>query len=101
MEGPHVVDPENYKKEATYTPSPAQQYQQSYHPVDSGLEVAPQQQPAYGHYHPHQGQEGPPQTILGLRRTTFFLSLALVAVIIIAAVGGGVGGSLAVQNARK
>lgn len=33
--------------------------------------------------------------ICGLRRVTFWLSLALVLVIIVAAVGGGVGGTLA------
>ncbi len=42
-----------------------------------------------------------PAKILGLRRTTFVLSVLLVAVAIIAAVGGGVGGSLAVQNAKN
>ncbi len=42
-----------------------------------------------------------PGKIIGLRRTTFVLSVLLVAVIIIAAVGGGVGGSLAVQSAKN
>ncbi|KAI1815818.1 hypothetical protein GGS20DRAFT_584112 [Poronia punctata] len=46
---------------------------------------------------------GPVQerTILGLRRPTFFLSVALAIVIIAAAVGGGVGGSMAVENAKN
>jgi hypothetical protein len=38
--------------------------------------------------------------ILGLRRQTFWLSLILIAVVIATAVGGGVGGSLAVRNAK-
>ena len=74
-----------------------QKPQQSYTPIQSGLEVAPQQTPAYYQYPPQQGE----RTIFGLRRTTFFLSVALAVVIIAAAVGGGVGGTLAVQNARK
>ncbi|KAI1822401.1 hypothetical protein F4861DRAFT_389588 [Xylaria intraflava] len=40
-------------------------------------------------------------TILGVRRPTFFLSVALAIVIIAAVIGGGVGGSLAVQNAKS
>lgn len=39
--------------------------------------------------------------ILGLERQTFLLVLVLVIVIIAEAIGGGVGGSLAVQNARS
>lgn len=38
--------------------------------------------------------------ILGLRPTTFFLALALVLVILAAAIGG-VGGTIAVKNAKK
>jgi hypothetical protein len=38
--------------------------------------------------------------IMGLRRQTFWLVVILVIVIIATAVGGGVGGSLAVQRAR-
>lgn len=41
------------------------------------------------------------RTICGLRGTTFCLVLALIFVIIAAAVGGGVGGSLAVNSAKK
>lgn len=104
MDGPHAIDPANYKKEAVY-PDGVQPYQQSYGQPDSGLEVAPHQQThtGYGQYQPVQGghEPSPPRTILGLRRTTFFLSVALIVVILAAAVGGGVGGSIAVQNARK
>jgi len=39
--------------------------------------------------------------ICGFFPTTFFLSMALLLVIIIAGVGGGVGGTLAVNNAKK
>ncbi|KAK3370632.1 hypothetical protein B0H63DRAFT_318830 [Podospora didyma] len=42
----------------------------------------------------------PERRILGLRRATFFLSVALLALIIAAGVGGGVGGSLSVKNAE-
>ncbi|KAK1487095.1 hypothetical protein CTAM01_11866 [Colletotrichum tamarilloi] len=41
------------------------------------------------------------RTICGLRPATFVLSVLLATVIVIAAVGGGVGGSLAVQKARE
>lgn len=41
------------------------------------------------------------RTICGLRPVTFVLSVLLAAVVVIAAVGGGVGGSLAVQKARE
>ncbi|KAF2501477.1 hypothetical protein BU16DRAFT_200948 [Lophium mytilinum] len=40
-------------------------------------------------------------TILGLRRTTFWLLAVLALVVIAAAVGGGVGGSLAAKNAKS
>jgi hypothetical protein len=40
-------------------------------------------------------------TIVGLRRPTFWLCLTLIAVAVIAGVSGGVGGSLAVQNAKS
>ncbi|KAG7045093.1 hypothetical protein JMJ77_0009181 [Colletotrichum scovillei] len=40
------------------------------------------------------------RTICGLRPATFVLSVLLATVIVIAAVGGGVGGSLAVQKAK-
>jgi len=74
-----------------------------------GLEVVPPQAKPfdgqqYQHaYYPGQGYPAPEpeRTIFGVRRTTFFLSLALAIVIIAAAVGGGVGGSMAVENARK
>jgi hypothetical protein len=40
-------------------------------------------------------------TILGLRRVTFILAVALVVAITGAAVAGGIGGSLAAQCSRK
>ncbi|KAK4175090.1 hypothetical protein QBC36DRAFT_190718 [Triangularia setosa] len=40
-------------------------------------------------------------TIWGFRRPTFFLSLALAVVILIAIIGGGVAGTTAVANARR
>lgn len=38
--------------------------------------------------------------ICGIKRSTFFLAVILGAIIIAASVGGGVGGSIAVSNAR-
>lgn len=40
-------------------------------------------------------------TIFGMRRVTFVLSALLALAVVVAAVGGGVGGTMAVQNARK
>ena len=74
-------------------------------------------QVAYGDgpevFHPYPHQLEPPHAqalsspepakspnILGLRRQTFWLILILIAVVVTAAVAGGVGGSLAVQNAK-
>ena len=45
----------------------------------------------------HQWQK----TLCGLRIPTFFLALALAILIVLAAVGGGVGGSIAARNAAK
>lgn len=41
------------------------------------------------------------KTICGVRRPTFWLTLALVIVIVAAGVGGGVGGTLAVKKIRE
>lgn len=67
-----------------------------------------QDQEQRGHFLPRSGASSPgvePATskrrIWGLRRSTFFLTVALLAVIVIAAVGGGVGGFIAVQNAKR
>ncbi|KAI9722683.1 MAG: hypothetical protein M1812_001614 [Candelaria pacifica] len=50
----------------------------------------------------HNEEPPPPsRTICGLRPATFWLALALGAVIIIAAVGGGVGGSLAAKRSSS
>ncbi|KAF9879615.1 hypothetical protein CkaCkLH20_03158 [Colletotrichum karsti] len=59
--------------------------------------------PQYAQYsqHPSQQPTTPEKRICGLKRTTFFLAVTLAAVIIIAAVGGGVGGSMAVQRAKE
>ena len=73
------------------------------------LETTPHQ-PSYGAYYgnnlpvsvdsfPSKVKGG--DLILGLRKPTFFLSLSLIAIVIMGAVGGGVGGSIAVENARK
>lgn len=87
----------------------------------AGLEVV-NKPPVYGDYSPmpqspHQKgaytasasptgngdykDEKPERTILGMRGATFCLFLALIFVIVAAGVGGGVGGTLAVNNARK
>lgn len=75
----------------------------------SNLEVNPTQnaQPAQGQW-AHWNREAAyeettlpsPKKIFGLARQTFWLLIALALVVIVAAVGGGVGGSIAVQNAR-
>ena len=76
----------------------------------SELEVAPQQSPLPAKYKPYDAvpeyYEGPvdprdERTICGLRTTTFFLALALLLVILAAGIGGGVGGTMAVNNAKK
>ncbi|KAI1437168.1 hypothetical protein GGR50DRAFT_646355 [Xylaria sp. CBS 124048] len=41
------------------------------------------------------------RTIMGARRPTFFLCVALAIVVLAAAIGGGVGGSMAVRNAKS
>ncbi|KAK4199257.1 hypothetical protein QBC40DRAFT_340651 [Triangularia verruculosa] len=46
-------------------------------------------------------EDGREPTICGFRRPTFFLSLALAAVILVAIVGGGVAGTTAVANAQR
>lgn len=46
---------------------------------------------------PNKGE----RMILGVRPPTFWLSLALVVVILAAAIGGGVSGNMAVQNAKR
>ena len=40
-------------------------------------------------------------SVCGMRPVTFFLVLALIFTIVVAAVGGGVGGSMAVENAKR
>jgi hypothetical protein len=49
--------------------------------------------------------DGKPQTkektICGLRLATFCLLITLILVVLIAAIGGGIGGTMAVKNARQ
>ena len=84
------------------------------HPSNSALpQVAFGEGIEVSHSYPHQQKpqhagvqalSSPQPTkspnILGLRRQTFWLSLILIAVVVTAAVGGGVGGYFAVQNAK-
>jgi hypothetical protein len=67
------------------------------------LESYPHQAQAYPDYEPTLSapRQHEDSMILGLRRPTFWLCLILIAVVVIAGVGGGVGGSLAVQNAKS
>lgn len=77
----------------------------------AGLEVVYQPQPPVSadwqrREIEHQTESTPdrsPQTkrIAGLRKSTFWLVLALAVVTIVAVVGGGVGGSLAVKSASQ
>jgi hypothetical protein len=56
------------------------------------------------HVPAHQPADGKPEeekTICGLRRATFVLSVLLATVIVVAAVGAGVGASVAVRNAKR
>jgi hypothetical protein len=53
-----------------------------------------------GHYWPEQ-DGGRERKLCGLRTTTFFLTLALILVILAAGIGGGVGATSAVKNAKK
>jgi hypothetical protein len=55
-----------------------------------------QADPHDGHYYYPQQRE-----ICGLRRTTFFLILTLTIVVLAAGIGGGVGATTAVNNAKK
>ncbi|KAI1268832.1 hypothetical protein F5Y18DRAFT_423062 [Xylariaceae sp. FL1019] len=90
--------PEHYNPEAN-----KEVVGENYHFHPAGLEVAPNQaKPTFAFdYSERVREDTPPRTILGLRRATFFLSLALIVVILAAGIGAGVGGSVAVNNARN
>jgi hypothetical protein len=70
-------------------------------PAETYKQNAPySEQQIGGHYGPnHDG--GRERRLYGLRATTFFLTLALVLVILAAGIGGGVGATSAVNNAKK
>ena len=83
------------------------------HHAGAGLEVVPDTKPEYfphpttvsQTYYPSPAGAGgaavqSEKTICGVRRPTFWLSLALLFAILAAGIGGGVGGSLAVRNAK-
>jgi hypothetical protein len=89
-------------KEATQTPA-APYIPEQHGGIEAVQNIQPMHKPepdAYAHWQAPAAVEKEPK-ILGLRRTTFTLATALVLVIIVAAVGGGVGGSMAVQNAKR
>lgn len=93
--------------------------------VQPGLEVVTNRPPVYKDYTPmpqindqkgayiptevtsvegkdaSDGNEKSGRTVLGMRNSTFCLLLALILVTLIAAIGGGVGGTMAVNNAKK
>ena len=93
--------------------------------VQAGLEVVSNKPPVYGDYTPMPQSpqqkaaaymhptvlesstagsfksEKTGRTVCGMRGVTFCLLLALIFVILAAGIGGGVGGTLAVNNARK
>jgi hypothetical protein len=69
--------------------------------IHEGLEVfEPRTNPAetYKQDAPYAEQQ---RKLCGLRTTTFFLTLALILVILAAGIGGGVGATSAVNNAKK
>lgn len=92
MDDSHYMPPDSTKE---VTPSTNPDY--------AGLQVArdrPTVQSAWNAYvKPTASKRA--GTYCGLPRSTLFLGLTLIIVIIAAAIGGGVGGSLAVRNARK
>ncbi|PVH83239.1 hypothetical protein DL98DRAFT_513502 [Cadophora sp. DSE1049] len=57
--------------------------------------------PPQYYYGSGEGDARKERTMCGVRPATFFLSLALVLVILAAAIGGGVGGTMAVNNAKS
>lgn len=72
--------------------------------VQGGLELAePKSEPIthFGYEKGHVDIQKQSRSICGLLPTTFLLSMALVLVILLAGIGGGVGGTVAVNNARK
>jgi hypothetical protein len=73
-----------------FQPYDQQQQYQPYQQYQPGLSTLPQRQ-----------EHGTQPKILGLRKVTFILSVSLAVVVILAAVGGGLGGALAAQNAKK
>lgn len=99
VSGQRLPEPISTVASSTYP-----QYSPFVQPYSSGE----QDQEQRGHFLPQSGAPSPglekptpKRRICGLRRPTFFLTVALLAVIVIAAVGGGVGGSLAVKNAKR
>jgi len=78
---------------------PTKEVYQGHH---AGLEVAPAGMYYPAQYHQPTGYQGgkPETTIFGMRIVTFVLSVALVLVVVVAAVAGGVGGSLATKEAE-
>ena len=92
--GPEVV-PQQYGFQSpiqspVFVQSPAQSpmhpfvYYQPEYPQEKGFAEAPQPEPL----------------IWGMRKTTFILSVVLAFVILAAALGGGLGGTMAVNNAN-
>lgn len=79
--------------EVAYTPAP--EVYESKAPSDTV------HQPPYYAVEDVQPSATPKPRVCGLRRPTFVLLLVIAFVVIAASVGGGVGGSLAVQNARS
>jgi hypothetical protein len=84
-------------------PSKSSLPQVAYSDAPEAMAPLAQQAQAYHYYDPNLTAPEHPmgRTIFGLRRSTFWLCLVLIAVVIIAAVGGGVGGSIAVKNAKS
>ena len=106
-DAPEAVQPgQQVPKEtmSTVSTSTYPQYSSSTQPYLSGerdQEQHGQLLPQSGWSSPGLEKPTPKSRICGLRRSTFFLTVALLTVIVIAAVGGGVGGAIAAKNANR
>lgn len=72
---------------------------EQYCKVQPQHEIYPYNDPGATH-HNQAGAMYRDDTILGLRKRNFWILIAILSVVVCATIGGSVGGSLAVRNAR-